>query len=270
MPSILVCGNGPSVCNIDFTRVKMDSKVMRMTNFFLEDTYYAGKRVDYYIEYVKRLERQYFNIRMLDMKGEYSFDMENVWMTVMFESNSHFPTVKMATPLIQKNPLIAEFRSFYEFYYGQYLTTGLQGVALAVCLGYKEVYLAGFDLFSDPNNLHPFNAGNYMSEVLNSKSIVSNNSYETSGSSGKSADYSQKHHPSELQTSFLKLLMKLYPDTKIFSVDETSPINQYVEIAPKIYANPWYIPERKGNDRTTDWFEFPKTMPNREVYENAK
>ena len=167
----------------------------------------------------------------------------------------------MATPLIQANPLIAEFRSFYEYYYGQYLTTGLQGIALAVCLGYKEIYLAGFDLFSDPNNLHPFNAGDHMTEVLNAVSANTSGAYETKGSVGDSAAYSQTHHPSELQVSFLKLLMKLYPDTKIMSVTETSPINSVVGIAPQIYDEPWYVPEVKGADRTTDWFKFPESMP---------
>lgn len=258
---ILVCGNGPSVSNIDYTRVDKGTKVMRMTNFFLEDTYYAGKRVDYYIEYVKRLEHQYFNIRMLDMKGEYDCDMENVWMTVMFEPNPHFPTIKMATPIIQKNAMIAEFRSFYEFYYGQYLTTGLQGIALAVCLGFDEVYLAGFDFFSDPNNLHPFNAGSRMTEVLNTGNAKQTGAYETTGSAGNSAVYSLTHHPIELQIDFLRLLCKLYPSTKIMSVTSSSPINKVVDMAPQLYDKPWYIPKKKNSDRTTDWFEFPDSMP---------
>ena len=71
MKNILVCGNGPSCNSIDFTRVPDDVKIMRMTNFYFEDKYYAGKRVDYYVDYAKRLENQYFNIRMINSRQEY-------------------------------------------------------------------------------------------------------------------------------------------------------------------------------------------------------
>jgi len=137
--SVLVCGNGPSCGDIDFTRVPDDAKVMRMTNFYLEDKYYAGKRVDYYVDYAKRLEQQYFNIRIINKKHEYDIDMENLWWTVLFEKNPHFPTIKSCTELIQEQPMIAEFRCFYEYYYGQYLPTGMQAIALAVCLGFSYV-----------------------------------------------------------------------------------------------------------------------------------
>lgn len=71
--SILVCGNGPSCGEIDFTRVPKDAKVMRVTSFFLEDKYYAGRRVDYFVEYAKRLDGQYFNIHTINEKREYYY-----------------------------------------------------------------------------------------------------------------------------------------------------------------------------------------------------
>ena len=58
------------------------------------------------------------------------------------------------TQLIQEILLIAEFRCFYEYYYVQYLPTGMQAIALDCCQKFSNLYLAGFDLFSDSNNLH--------------------------------------------------------------------------------------------------------------------
>jgi len=61
---------------------------------------------------------------------------------------------------IQKHPMIAEY------YYGQYLPTGMQALALAVCLGFNNVYVAGYDLYSDLNNLHTYSIGEQMLESL--------------------------------------------------------------------------------------------------------
>ena len=154
-------------------RVPNDAKIMRLTNFYFEEKYLSGKRVDFYVDYAMRLSHQYFNIRTIHDKGEYDFDLENTWWTVLFEPNSHFPAIKSCTQMIQEIPLIAEFRCFYEYYYGQYLPTGMQAVALGCCLKFSNLYLAGFDLFSDSNNLHAYPENKNVLEAI--KKIGSTN-----------------------------------------------------------------------------------------------
>jgi len=185
--SILVCGNGPSFTQIDYRRLPQNYRKMRFNHFFLEEKYYIGKEVDYYVCYSKALDSCYFNLRYVHYKNEYEVDMHNgIYATVMFEPNKHFPTVKMATPLIQKNIAVAEFRSFYEYYWRQYLPTGIQGIALAAALGFKNIFLAGFDLFID--------SGDFFDK--NFDKATSNSSLE--------------RHPTEMSSKFLELLQKEY------------------------------------------------------------
>jgi len=261
--NILVCGNGPSCAKIDFRRVPEDVKIMRTTSFYFEEKYYAGKRVDFYVEYAKRLTEQYFNIHTINEKNEYDVDMENLWWTVLFEKNQHFPTIKSCTEFIQKTPLIAEFRCFYEYYHGQYLPTGMQAIALAFCLGFKKIYLAGFDLFSDPNNMHVYPDVKRVMETV--KNHQGSSVYETSGeiASGNMAEYLNKTHPMEMQIKFLQLLIKLFPGAQLLSVCETSAINEHVGAAPTLYERPWFSPQDKPKERTTDWYSLPDTMPGR-------
>jgi len=263
--NILVCGNGPSCGEIDFTRVPEDIKVMRMTNFFLEEKYYAGKRVDYYVDYAKRLDNQYFNVRTINDKKEYDIDMENTWWTVLFESNPHFPTVKSCTELIQRTPLIAEFRCFYEYYYGQYLPTGMQAIALAFCLGFNNIYIAGFDLFSDPNKMHVHPESMVSREIVSK--LKKTSPYETEkpnfNSMEEKFNHLHKTHPKSMQVDFIKLLIDLFPKSRILSVCESSVINEYVCVAEKIKNQPWYTPIDKASDRTLDWYPLPESMPSK-------
>lgn len=262
--NILVCGNGPSCKEIDFTRVPSDAKVMRVTQFYFEEKYYAGKRVDYYVEYAKKLTEAYFNVRTIHTKKEYTFNLENLWFTVLSEKNPHFPTIKSCTEFIQQTPLIAEFRCFYEYYYGKYLPTGMQAFALAVCLGFKNVYVTGFDLFSDKDNMHAYPDGEAVIEKIVSRRRDS--VYDT-GINAKTKDgifdYIHKTHPVSMQVDFIHLLGELFPQTKIMSVSQNSAINEHIALAPVLADTPWYTPEEKPADRTTDWYPLPDTMPGR-------
>ena len=44
---ILVVGNGCSCTEIDYMRLPMAYKVMRFNEFYKEEKYYAGRKVDY-------------------------------------------------------------------------------------------------------------------------------------------------------------------------------------------------------------------------------
>jgi alpha-2,3 sialyltransferase len=260
--NIFVVGNGPSVAEIDFRRLPKDIKYFRMTNFFFEDKYYAGKKVDYYIEYVLRLENQYFNLHQLNERGEYLVDKNKIYITVT-GPKEYFPTIIPATPLIQQNKAIAEFRAFYQFYYGQFLSTGITAIALAMVLGFKNIYLAGFDMFSNPVRAHLYDDGK-MEKLLRQE--IYNNKLDNNVGGGQKTKYNNdsatvesilKNHPTDMQIKFLNLLKTEFRDARLYSVCELSPINQYVDLAPVIYDAAWYLPEDKAADATRDWLPLP-------------
>ena|GEM_PF-4439344 len=260
--NILVCGNGPSCKEIDFTRVPQNAKVMRVTQFYFEELYYAGKHVDYYVDYANKIDESYFTARTLHSKKEYEFDLENMWYTVLREKNPHFPTVRCCTEFIQKSPLIAEFRCFYEYYYGKYLPTGMQAFALAVCLGFKNVYVTGFDFFADKDNMHAYPDGKAaVDTIVNRKRESAYDTGITSNTKDGIFEYIHKTHPTSMQIDFICLLKKLYPETKIMSVNDSGVINEHIPLAPKLMDSPWYSPEPKPTDRVTDLFPLPDEMP---------
>jgi alpha-2,3 sialyltransferase len=245
LENILILGNGPSFTKIDYNLLPQNFKVMRFNTFYLEDKYYAGRQVDYYLFYALHIDETYFNLRAIHAKKEYNVDLINgVYATVMSEQNKHFPTVKMATPLIQQNPAIAEFRCFYEYYYEKYVPTGLQGIALAAVLGFKNIFLAGFDMFADSNDpLHPFEKNKVSPEIY--KHIV-------------------ERHPLQIQADFMTLLQKEFSNQNFYSVSPESPLNKIVSLAPKNIAEPpCFLPQEKGIDRTLNLLTPPELCKNK-------
>jgi hypothetical protein len=167
-------------------------------------------------------------------------------------------------------PLIAEFRCFYEYYYGKYLPTGIQALALAVCLGYENVYLAGFDLFSDMNDMHSYVDGRKSIETMRGykKTSVYDSGADATGgelSAKEAFEYIHRTHPESMQINFLQLLEKLYPNMRLISVCEKSAINEYIDIAPMYTQTPWYVPTKKSANRTRDWYPLPESMPSKKV-----
>jgi alpha-2,3 sialyltransferase len=240
LENILVLGNGPSFTKIDYNMLPQSFKVMRCNTFYLEDKYYAGKQVDYYLFYALCIDEMYFNLRAVHAKKEYNVDLINgIYATVMSEQNKHFPTVKMATPLIQQNPAIAEFRCFYEYYYEQYVPTGLQAIALAAVLGFKNIFLTGFDMFADSNDfMHPFDKNKESQDMFK---------------------WSLDRHPMQVQIDFITLLRKEFSNQNFYSVSPESPLNKIVPLAPKnIAAPPRFLPQEKDMDRTLNLLTPPE------------
>ena len=230
LKNILVVGNGHSYTEIDYRRLPEEFKVMRFNAFHKEEMYYAGRRVDYCLCYSKELDSEYYCWRIVNMNGEYEIDMINgIYATVLFEPNKHFPSVKLATHLIQQNVAIAEFRCFYEYYHEQYLATGIQGIALAAVLGFDNVYLAGFDFGLNATLLHPWDEDNKHNKEEHL--------------------HFHTRHPLDMQVEFLALLKKQFQNTKFLSVCENSPINQYVEKAPVVTEEFDFIIESKPENR---------------------
>jgi alpha-2,3 sialyltransferase len=241
--NILVAGNGHSFTEIDYRRLPKEYKVMRFNEFYKEDKYYIGKKVDYFVCYSRALEELYYKLRLVNMSDEYEIDMINgFYATVLFEPNKHFPTVKLATKLIQENAAIAEFRCFYEYYYEQYVPTGIQGIALAAVLGFNNIYLAGFDMFLDTAAMHPFDEEKMTQEKFS---------------------HIHERHPQNMQTDFLALLQKQFPNTKFLSVSEKSPLSQYIKMAPIIQNEPCYVVEPKDEESRLKTIDVPERIKNK-------
>lgn len=138
-------------------------------------------------------------------------------------------------------------------------------MALAVCLGFENVYVAGFDLLKPAEKMHTYDVGERVIKTI--EGYERNSIYDTTVPKTRcvkaNLEHVQKTHPESMQVKFIHLLEKIYPKTQILSVSKSSEINEYIQSADRIYDTPWYSPEAKPNDRTTDWYPLPESMPSR-------
>ncbi|MDR0485123.1 MAG: hypothetical protein LBH29_00170, partial [Elusimicrobiota bacterium] len=204
---ILIAGNGTSNTSVDFRRVPKGIEVFRVTAFFLEDKYYLGKNVDYFLDYYLNLDYVYLTLHHLNKRNEYKINKNNIYVTVTETANEHFPTVIPATPILHKNKAIAEFRRFYEYYYGHYLSTGITAIGLAASLGFEEIYLTGFDFYTNKGQLYPYIPLTPNScELENTKTTDGGGIYRTIKYKGESnADAAVRNHPTQMQIDFIEL-----------------------------------------------------------------
>ena len=69
----IIAGNGPSLARIDYTRLPRDFDVYRCNQFYFEEKYYLGKRVQGVLFHPDLFFAQYHTLKTLEARGEYEF-----------------------------------------------------------------------------------------------------------------------------------------------------------------------------------------------------
>jgi alpha-2,3 sialyltransferase len=237
--SIIIAGNGPSLKQIDYKRMPLNYEIFRMNNFFFEDKYYLGKDVDFYYTDFGFLHRQYFNIYNLNERKEYN--IKNIYATGGTKLYS-YPTVIDIQNIVYKNQQFANLITYYDKYYKQFISGGILAIFTAVVLGYTDIYLIGMDLYKT-DKPYPWQQGKIFVKDFprdreeNLMNVIN------------------KHHPNFLQIKAL-LMAKDTKGVKLFSLSETSPINEYVNLAP-IIGGENILPMDKAIDSIKDWLPLP-------------
>ena len=239
--AIVIAGNGVSVSQIDYQRLPKDFDVFRMNNFFFEDKYYLGKKVDYYYTDYGFLEGQYFNLHHLHERGEYQIG--DFYTTPGENREKDWPATKDILKLAYGNPIYKEFTIFYQKYYSHLISGGILSVFAAIELGYKEIYITGMDLYNNPNCVYPWKNGEFFEEKHERDRM------------GNVMNVINQYHPLDLQIKAINLL-KSMTDVKIYSISEQSAINELIELAP-IVGFEHGFPENKPNNYTKDWIKSP-------------
>lgn len=70
----LVCGNGPSLKNIDYKRLPKQFDVFRCNQFYFEDRYFVGKDVKYVFFNPFVFFEQYYTSKKLIQNEEYNIE----------------------------------------------------------------------------------------------------------------------------------------------------------------------------------------------------
>lgn len=239
---ILIVGNGPSLTKIDYERLPSDIKVFRLNSFFFEDKYYVGKNVDYYLTDYTFLKNQFFNLYNLEDRQEYFIDN-------FYTCNSHgmareYPSVVDILSFVYENKDFAKLMSYYTNYYQELVSGGMLATFIAANLGFRDIYMVGFDFYS---------AENYSWKHDDRPNMIK---YMPRDCDSNVKNVINRYHPDFLQIKALELTKK-QKGVNLYSICEDTKLNEYIELAPKLEKG-YFVPElKKQENYIKDWLLLP-------------
>ncbi|MCI5633051.1 alpha-2,3-sialyltransferase [Helicobacter sp.] len=220
---LIVAGNGPSLGNIDYTRMPEDYDVFRCNQFYFEDKYFLGKKVKAFFATAAMFYYQYYTYKHLLRNGDYqiehiissnaSFVLEPLLGKCFHEL---FPLAICGVDIIRQHKIIKDFVMEQWIYNDKFITSGFYACAIGAILGYKEIYIAGIDFYED-NKTYVFD------------NSVKKNLY-TIIPEFDNSDIAN-WHSKECDISLLRLLISL--GVKFYSLVPNSAISNIVSLAPQ-------------------------------------
>ncbi|MDR1912713.1 MAG: hypothetical protein LBQ52_10285 [Helicobacteraceae bacterium] len=229
--SVLIAGNGPSLAAIDYRRLPRDIETWRVNEFYKEQKYYVGKRVDKYFS--ANYNQNHANGLLLALwlaasRGEYNMMAPNHFY-VSLETTT-FPSWAKWLYTLRKSSKSPDIAELYDYIATHKFNprSGLQLIIIAALDGYKNIYIVGNDQFGD-------------SEFASSMDYAWGEAHV----SQEIMEVCAKAHTAAVQNKTIETLKK-HPGVRLFSVSPSSPISRYIELAPIINEYPeGYTPPDK-------------------------
>ncbi|EAJ6613117.1 alpha-2,3 sialyltransferase, partial [Campylobacter jejuni] len=75
MKKVIIAGNGPSLKEIDYSRLPNDFDVFRCNQFYFEDKYYLGKKCKAVFYNPSLFFEQYYTLKHLIQNQEYETEL---------------------------------------------------------------------------------------------------------------------------------------------------------------------------------------------------
>ena len=252
----VIAGNGPSLAQIDYSRLPKDYKLFRCNQFYLEEAYYLGRHIDFVFFVKWAMLENYYTMQNLINRGEYSCD--SIWCPGNRDDHmaACFPALQFGSECVRNLREMFIFLNFWGLYEGVGTTSGTYMCVMAAALGYEELYLAGFDLYYG-DNYYAF--GVDRPNLLKINPRVASPSYD-GGYGG---------HAREFDLQVLDFLTKKY-SVKLYSLCPTSPLSAHFDLAPDVGNS--FVVEKKGRDSLSDmlipkneaYLKYGKNPPNHE------
>lgn len=263
----LIAGNAPSLANIDYSLlpvyknqaiytqnpppqpeinneiVKQDFfqnfAIFRANQFYFEPKYFLGKRVDYAFLTPHYMLENHFTHSFLKFNAEYEIT-RTIAVTLGFEAadrfyNEHrhcFSYILDGKEFLQKLEAFFAFMQFNELHYNARPTSGIYMCAVAIALGFKEIFIAGIDLYQS--------AKNYAFNEKTPNILLKDPNFGAVGDM----------HSLKMDIESLEFLSKHY-GTKFYSICPESPICKYIPLADSA-NNVNFVAESKKQNYTKD------------------
>ncbi|WP_207161487.1 alpha-2,3-sialyltransferase [Rhabdochromatium marinum] len=230
---LLLVANGPSNKYFENSRVPQNPVIFRLNDFYLEENYQFGDRVDaYHLPIYAR--RTLAALEIIAQHNFYSigfyFRPTNLMkpsLPIFVPETSRW--TKIARPRLWPRDLFSHFKEFDDFFitrkFGGIPTTGFMQIATGLFLGFEEIYISGLDLFqpllNEPSSYqhHDYTTPPYIAKTLLKDSLKQG--------------YFKKTHAEDIDIRFLSTLLTLFPNAKIFCAVPESPLSKHLPVAPK-------------------------------------
>lgn len=166
MQNVIIAGNGPSLQSINYQRLPKEYDIFRCNQFYFEDKYYLGKNIKAVFFNPHIFLQQYHTVKQLVFNNEYK--IENIFCSTFnlpfIERDNFinkfydfFPDAKLGYKIIENLKEFYSYIKYNEIYLNKRITSGIYMCAIAVALGYKNIYLCGID-FYEGETIYPFKA----------------------------------------------------------------------------------------------------------------
>ncbi|EOI0502918.1 alpha-2,3-sialyltransferase [Campylobacter coli] len=236
--NVIIAGNGPSLKEIDYSKLPDDFDVFRCNQFYFEDKYYLGKKCKAVFYNPSLFFEQYYTLKHLIANQEYeteliicsNFDqahLENKNFRKSFYN--YFPDAHLGYDFFKQLKEFDAYFKFHEIYLNQRITSGIYMCAVAIALGYKEIYLTGIDFYQNGSSYA------FDTKQKNLLKLVPNFKNDNSQYIG---------HNKNTDIKALEFLEKTYK-INLYCLNPNSSLANFIEIAPNL--NSRFIAQEKNN-----------------------
>ncbi|MBM0636718.1 alpha-2,3 sialyltransferase [Campylobacter sp. VicNov18] len=253
MQKVIIAGNGPSLKEIDYTRLPLEYDVFRCNQFYFEDKYYLGKKCKAVFYNPTLFFEQYYTLKHLIDKKEYeteliicsNFNLTNI-ENANFSKNfyNYFPDVHLGYEFFKQLKQFDAYFKFHEIYFNQRITSGIYMCAIAIALGYKEIYLTGIDFYHNGSS-YAFNTK--QKNLLKLEPNFKNDNSHYFG------------HSKNTDIKALQFLKETYK-VKFYCLCPNSPLANFIELAP--HSSSAFKLQEKNN------YIKDILLPSKEAYKN--
>ncbi|HDR1342373.1 TPA: CMP-Neu5Ac--lipooligosaccharide alpha 2-3 sialyltransferase, partial [Pasteurella multocida] len=163
--AVIVAGNGESLSQIDYRLLPKNYDVFRCNQFYFEERYFLGNKIKAVFFTPGVFLEQYYTLYHLKRNNEYFVD------NVILSSFNH-PTVDLEKSQkiqalfidvingyekhLSKLTAFDVYLRYKELYENQRITSGVYMCAVAIAMGYTDIYLTGIDFYQASEENYAF------------------------------------------------------------------------------------------------------------------
>lgn len=147
--NVVIGGSGPSLMSVDYTKLPDDYFCIRVNNFFFEDTFYLGKKIDLVVFSGDKRALRFYVKTLNDVIKRDIYSIHSVASQSPYAGRYNY-TVPFEKIVVQDDSLRL-FIDQQQRKFQKKISSGLWAVIKAYELGAKNIYLCGIDFYQGPS-----------------------------------------------------------------------------------------------------------------------